>query len=138
MISALISFNAKKMSKEILEAVPIGMALGMLTHLCGLSNPQAIRGQFIFDKHVMLKTFLGGVTGSALSFAILSLINPDEFDKKRAAKGYGDKGAITAAMGGFLQGAGMAISGEFCTLKTFCNNEFFSTTAKEIENENLL
>jgi hypothetical protein len=64
----------------------------------------------------MMKMFLGGLTGSALSLAFLSWLNPHAFDKVRETRGFGDKGAVTAIIGGLLQGAGMALAGEFSPL----------------------
>jgi len=67
--------------------------------------------QFIFEKEIMMKMFLGGLSGSALSLAILSVYDTHAFDKAREGRGFGDKGAVSAVLGGLIQGAGMALAG---------------------------
>jgi len=97
--------------QNIATAVPVGLAFGAAVTLSGVSSPEIIRGQFIFDKYIMFKMFLGALGTSALSFVILSLLNPKEFEKARESRGFGDKGAGSAILGGGIQGAGMALAG---------------------------
>jgi uncharacterized membrane protein YedE/YeeE len=96
---------------QVLAAVPMGIAFGLAIQSSGVASPDAIRAQFIFEKEIMMKMFLGGVAGSAFAMAILAYLNPKEFDKARESKGWGDKGASSAIIGGLLQGIGMALAG---------------------------
>jgi uncharacterized membrane protein YedE/YeeE len=98
------------MSKDIILAMPIGLVFGAAVHLSGVSSPQALRAQFIFEKQIMMKMFLGGIAGSALSLAIISYYNTHAFDKARETRGFGDKGIMSAVVGGIIQGSGMAIA----------------------------
>ena len=104
---------AALMTTEVLQAMPVGIAFGLAAHLSGVSNPQVLRAQFIFDKQIIVKVVLGALAGSSFSFAALSVYNPQLFNKVREAKGFGDKGVVSGIVGGLLQGAGMAIAGEF-------------------------
>ena len=57
-----------------------------------------------------MKMFLGGLAGSALSLALLSSLYKEKFDKARESRGWGDKGVVSAILGGFIQGSGMALA----------------------------
>jgi uncharacterized membrane protein YedE/YeeE len=96
---------------EIGTAMPVGMAFGYVIQSSGVSAPEVIRGQMIFEKEIMMKMFLSGLAGSAFSLAFLSWLDSHAFEKARESRGWGDKGIVSAVIGGSLQGIGMAISG---------------------------
>ena len=85
-------------------AVPVGVLFGSLVQSSGVSSPLALRAQFIFEKEIMMKMFLGGLAGSALSLAILHFFYEKEFNIARSKRGWGDKGAVSAVIGGMVQG----------------------------------
>lgn len=94
-----------------LAVLPIGAAFGLLVRSSGVYSPTAIRGQMIFHYNIMFKMFMGGLCGSALAFVVLQRLHPERFDKVRETKGFGDKGALAAVVGGMIQGVGMTLSG---------------------------
>jgi uncharacterized membrane protein YedE/YeeE len=77
----------------------------------GVHTPQAIRAQFLFEREIMLKMFLGAAGTSAIVLVVLNSWFPSAFQKAREARGWGDKGLVTSIVGGMMQGAGMALSG---------------------------
>lgn len=92
-------------------AMPVGMVFGYVIQSSGVSAPEVIRGQMIFEKEIMMKMFLSGLAGSAFSLAILDWMEKHAFDKARESRGWGDKGVASAIIGGLLQGIGMSIAG---------------------------
>ena len=78
-----------------------------------VTNPIVIRQQFLFQRFIMLKMFLGAAAGSALFLAVLSVTSPQRFGIAR--QGFIDsmenKGLTAVIVGPMLLGAGMALSG---------------------------
>ncbi|KAH9254243.1 hypothetical protein BASA81_007844 [Batrachochytrium salamandrivorans] len=108
--------------------LPIGVAFGMLVRSSGVYSPTTIRGQMIFHYNIMMKMFMGGMCGSALAFVVLQRLYPERFDNVRETKGFGDKGALAAVVGGMIQGVGMTLSGS-CPGMIYAQLGAGSTTA---------
>ena len=83
-------------------------------------EPRVIRGQFIYEKFIMLKMFLSALAVASLSLALLSVLAKTSFD--RAYTAYVGclmkKGVVGTLIGGFLLGAGMTVSGAVSTIKS--------------------
>ena len=90
----------------------MGLVFGALFEKSHVYEPMAIRGQFNFEKWIMMKMFMGAVAGSCGSFAILSAAAPAKFAAVRAGFHPVQRGIVTGGVcGGGLLGAGMAIAG---------------------------
>ena len=90
----------------------MGLVFGALYEKSHVYEPMAIRGQFNFEKWIMMKMFMGAVAGSCGSFAILSAAAPAKFAAVRAGFHPVQRGIVTGGVcGGGLLGAGMAIAG---------------------------
>jgi uncharacterized membrane protein YedE/YeeE len=99
-------------SRGLPTAALMGTVFGFLFEKSHVYEPTAIRGQFNFEKWIMIKMFMGAVAGSCTSFALLSIFFPAKFAAVRAGfhpvqRGYVGGGAA----GGAILGAGMAIAG---------------------------
>jgi uncharacterized membrane protein YedE/YeeE len=94
-------------------AILMGAVFGLVMELSKVTNPSSIRGQFLFEKFLMLKMFLAAAALSAFSFGVLSLVKPVAFEAARKEfLGCGnDKGVPAVALGALLLGVGMALAG---------------------------
>ena len=64
-------------------SVCMGLIFGGVMDLAKVTLPIVIREQFIFQRFIMLKMFLGAAGFSALVFAILSKVAPQRFEIAR-------------------------------------------------------
>ena len=67
----------------LLAAVVMGLVFGSVMDLGKVTNPIVIRQQFIFQRFIMLKMFLGAAGSSAFCFALLSKLSPRRFHVAR-------------------------------------------------------
>jgi len=98
----------------IIASVLMGILFGLAFYKSHVYEPQMIRGQFLFQKFVMLKVFFGAMGTGAIGLAILSMAKIPQFASARNLwrPTATTRGWLTGpALGGFLLGAGMAISG---------------------------
>ena len=100
-------------ASALLAAVCMGLVFGSVMDVGKVTNPIVIRQQFIFQRFIMLKMFLGAAGSSAFFFALLSELSPRRFHVAR--QGFVDsvaaKGFSATMVGPFILGAGMALAG---------------------------
>ena len=93
-------------------AAAMGVIFGGLFEKAHVFEPQMTRGQFIFERWIMIKMFMGAIAGSSLAFSVLSLAAPSKFDAVRASFHPAQRGYVSGGMlGGSILGAGMAVAG---------------------------
>lgn len=93
-------------------AAAMGVIFGGLFEKSHVFEPQMMRGQFIFERWIMIKMFMGAITGSAIAFSLLSVAAPSNFSAVRASFHPAQRGYVSGGMlGGAVLGAGMAIAG---------------------------
>jgi uncharacterized membrane protein YedE/YeeE len=95
----------------LLASVCMGLVFGGVMDLGKVTLPIVIREQFIFQRFIMLKMFLGAAGGSAFFFAILSKVAPRKFESARAHSYVQNKGLLAVTVGPMLLGVGMALAG---------------------------
>lgn len=97
----------------VFASICMGLVFGVVMDLAKVTNPVVIREQFIFQRFIMLKMFLGAAGGSGFFFAILSKVAPRRFEVARAGffPGLVTKGITAVTVGPFLLGVGMALAG---------------------------
>lgn len=113
------AWQTPETSSIVMTAVRYGVCLlagfvfGMAIQKGAVYEPRVIRGQFIYEKFIMLKMFLSALAVGSLSLALLSVLAKTSFD--RAYTTYVGclmkKGVVGTLIGGFLLGAGMTVSG---------------------------
>eukprot|EP01047_Picozoa_sp_COSAG01_P034441 COSAG01_NODE_2588_length_7414_cov_4.548052_2_plen_360_part_00 len=97
---------------RLATAALMGLVFGFLFEKSHVYEPMAIRGQFNFEKWIMLKMFMGAVAGSCVSFASLSVLAPAKFSAVRAGFHPTRRGYVAGGIcGGAILGTGMAIAG---------------------------
>lgn len=97
---------------SLFSAMVMGFIFGFLFEKSHVYEPASIRGQFIFKKWIMMKMFLGAVTGSCVVFAALSVVAPKVFAQVRAAFPPTTRGFVSGGIaGGVLLGFGMCLAG---------------------------
>jgi len=77
-------------------------------------EPNVIRDQFLFQRFLMLKMFLGAMGTSALCVSALALFVPTKFTTARKAwqEGQLERGVLSGtSFGALLLGVGMAVAG---------------------------
>lgn len=90
----------------------MGICFGFLFEKSHVYEPQAIRGQFNFERWIMMKMFMGAVTASCFSFVLLSVFAPQRFETVRLNFHPIKRGLLSGgALGGGLLGVGMAVAG---------------------------
>ena len=94
-------------------AVCMGLFFGVFMDLSKVTLPIVIREQFIFQRFIMLKVFLGATGTSAFVFSLLSKVSAARFAAAREAffPGLVNKGMAATTLGPFILGAGMALAG---------------------------
>jgi uncharacterized membrane protein YedE/YeeE len=93
-------------------AAAMGLIFGGLFEKAHVFEPRMVRGQFIFERWIMIKMFMGAIAGSSLAFSVLSLAAPSKFDAVRASFHPAQRGYVSGGMlGGSILGAGMAVAG---------------------------
>jgi len=94
-------------------SVCMGLIFGGVMDLAKVTLPIVIREQFIFQRFIMLKMFLGAAGFSALVFAILSKVAPQRFEIARgmSADCVRNKGLMAEVVGPMILGCGMALAG---------------------------
>lgn len=92
-----------------------GIFFGIAMEKSRVFEPQSIRGQMVFEMFIMLKMFLSAVATGQLGLVVLSVLPPTKEKFNRALKAYlgcfFEKSLLTSAIGAFVLGAGMTISG---------------------------
>ncbi|XP_071487501.1 thiosulfate transporter TsuA-like [Diadema antillarum] len=92
-----------------------GMIFGIAAEKGRVFETATIRGQFIYQRFIMMKMFLSAAGTSCLCLALLSVIPATRHKFEAARTAYvsclTQKGVITVIIGGAILGAGMAISG---------------------------
>ena len=92
----------------------MGLVFGLAFSKSRVFEPANIRAQFLFERFVMLKMFMGAMGTGAVCLSFLARRDPAAFARARALwKGsMAPNGLLTsAALGGVLLGVGMAIAG---------------------------
>jgi hypothetical protein len=92
----------------------MGLIFGMCFQKSRVFEPYIIRGQFVFQRWVMLKMFMGAMGMGSLCLAVLYPFKKEAIDKARSNWGNGTRGRHFirgSALGGFILGAGMAVGG---------------------------
>jgi hypothetical protein len=101
------------LAAALVASMLMGLAFGSVMDLGKVTLPIVIREQFIFQRFIMLKMFLGAAGGSAFFLAILSQVAPQRFEVART--GFVDsvrsKGLAAVVVGPMILGAGMALGG---------------------------
>jgi hypothetical protein len=94
-------------------SVCMGLIFGGVMDLAKVTLPIVIREQFIFQRFIMLKMFLGAAGFSAFVFAILSKVAPQRFEIARgmSADCVRNKGLMAEVVGPMILGCGMALGG---------------------------
>eukprot|EP00746_Dinoflagellata_sp_MGD_P140697 gnl/MRDRNA2_/MRDRNA2_73899_c0_seq2.p1 gnl/MRDRNA2_/MRDRNA2_73899_c0~~gnl/MRDRNA2_/MRDRNA2_73899_c0_seq2.p1 ORF type:complete len:405 (+),score=51.86 gnl/MRDRNA2_/MRDRNA2_73899_c0_seq2:80-1294(+) len=107
--------SENQMSAKVLSAISamaMGFIFGFLFEKSHCYEPTSIRGQFIFKKWIMIKMFMGAVTGACLMFTTMSVATPKLFEKVRDAFPPPQRGFVSGGiLGGVLLGFGMVIAG---------------------------
>ena len=98
---------------QIFSAVCTGLLFGVVLERCKVFAPITFRKQFLFQRFIMLKTFLAAVATASICFAVLERLAPgrflpvrEKFMSSRAAKGL-----PAVIFGATLLGCGLAICG---------------------------
>ncbi|XP_071834399.1 thiosulfate transporter TsuA-like [Apostichopus japonicus] len=103
------------MFSQVFTCCLAGITFGFVLEKGRVFEPIIIQDQMTFHRNVMLKMFLGAIAASQFSFALLSLIPSTSsrvaLTRFTFMKRIGEKSVASAAVGGSLLGAGMAISG---------------------------
>ena len=92
-------------------SLTMGTVFGYAAERSLMGNSSTIRSQLVFEHFPMLKMFVSAVGTSSVVFTLLHHWYPEDFNRARAARGFGDKGLFTMVVGGLMQGVGMALSG---------------------------
>lgn len=92
-------------------AFGMGAVFGMALDRSGVAMPAIIRAQFIWTRQLMIKMWISALGTSALVFAAAHRVAPEAFNQTRARRPWSDKGFVTVAVGGLVQGVGMALTG---------------------------
>ncbi|XP_070580847.1 thiosulfate transporter TsuA-like isoform X2 [Ptychodera flava] len=91
-----------------------GVIFGIALEKSRVFEPTSIRYQFIYQKWIMLKVFLGAMATGLLCFGIIAHIPATKglFERARSAyyACFTTKGVLVVCIGGFLLGAGMDLS----------------------------
>jgi len=87
-----------------------GLLFGFMMVRSFVCAPSSIRGQFTFERWIMLKMFLSAAVASQLCLVMVSHLRPETFQRAREAA-CSSGGLFTAAIGGAILGVGMAIAG---------------------------
>jgi hypothetical protein len=98
-------------------SIVMGFTFGFCLEKSRVFEPMVIRGQFVFERWIMLKMFLAAMATSCISFALCCHFAPDQFTvvrKKMTGCCDGSCAVVPllrGAIGACLLGVGMAISG---------------------------
>lgn len=96
----------------LVAATLMGLVFGFLFEKSHVYEPASIRGQFNFERWVMLKMFMGAVAGSCVAFSIISVVAPERFDAVRRSFHPCTRGYLSGGiLGGAILGLGMVIAG---------------------------
>lgn len=92
-----------------------GVVFGIAMEKSRVFEPKSIRDQMVFNNFIMLKMFLSAVAIGQVCMAILSLL-PATKDRFQSASQefvscFDDRGIFSSALGAFLLGVGMSLSG---------------------------
>jgi len=96
---------------RLLVFTAVGLVFGFLFERSHVYEPDAIRQQFIFQRNIMLKMFVGAVGGSALSFYVWEssfLFNASDVIE-RVRRFRSGTPLPRAALGGAILGVGMVL-----------------------------
>jgi hypothetical protein len=98
---------------HVVTGICMGLLFGAAMERGKVTPPITIRQQFLFQKFVMIKMFLSAAALSALCFALMSVVVPAIFDpvRDRFMSSRSAKGLVPVAIGAFMLGCGMTISG---------------------------
>ncbi|CAH1799204.1 unnamed protein product [Owenia fusiformis] len=93
-----------------------GIVFGWALEKTRVFEPRSIRGQFVFERFIMLKMFLAAVAAGQLCMAALSVLPFTKQKFNLSIDAYTGcfketKGLLTSSVGPFLLGAGMALAG---------------------------
>lgn len=97
----------------IVVSTLMGLCFGFFFEKSHCYEPASIRGQFIFERWVMLKMFMGAVAASCLVFSLLSVAAAEHFEAvRRSFVPACSRGWVTGGViGGALLGTGMCLGG---------------------------
>ena len=101
-------------SSTIVASGIMGVLFGAAFYKSHVYEPHMIRGQFLFQRFVMLKVFFSAMGTGALLLAAMSAAGLPQFESARELwrPTATTRGWVTGpALGGFLLGVGMAVSG---------------------------
>jgi uncharacterized membrane protein YedE/YeeE len=100
------------MAVAALVASVCGLIWGIVFEKSRVFEIGSIRGQFLFERFVMLKLFMSAMGVSAFAITLTALKNPALFDEIRDKFRAGcQRGVVSgAAFGAFILGVGMALS----------------------------
>ncbi|XP_053387465.1 UPF0394 inner membrane protein YeeE-like isoform X2 [Mercenaria mercenaria] len=92
-----------------------GIVFGLMFVYSRVFEPSTIRNQMVFENFIMLKMFLSAVCSGQIVFSVLSVLPATKEIFQEAVIEYvacfNSKGILTSAVGAFILGCGMTLSG---------------------------
>eukprot|EP00057_Strongylocentrotus_purpuratus_P026209 XP_011680683.1 PREDICTED: uncharacterized protein LOC591506 [Strongylocentrotus purpuratus] len=113
--SPLIGSNIARTVGKLAACFLCGIIFGIAAEKGRVFETATIRGQFIYQRWIMMKMFLSAAATSCFCLALLSVIplTKNVFESSRTAyvAGLTHKGIISVTIGGAILGAAMVLSG---------------------------